>query len=179
MEHVPWGLRVVHLTGAGREASSPGLNGWASHTLAESPLAVTIREPLGLNAADRTDPVCPLSESASAPLRASQSFAVWSELPVTMREPSGLNAAGTTNPVCPLSVRTSAPLRASQTFAVWSELPVTMREPSRLNAAEAMPSVCPLSVRTRSLSEYCLLKGGFEEYGGPWFPVTRDGEIVA
>jgi len=31
----------------------------------------------------------------------------------------------------------------------------------------------------RSLSEYCLLKGGFEEYGGPWFPVTRDGEIVA
>jgi len=34
-------------------------------------------------------------------------------------------------------------------------------------------------VQARSLSEYCLLKGGFEEYGGPWFPVTRDGEIVA
>jgi hypothetical protein len=78
------------VSGAGPEASSSGLNGWASHTLAESPLAVTIREPLGLNAADTTDCGRPLSVSARAPLRASQTFAVWSKLPVTMREPSGV-----------------------------------------------------------------------------------------
>jgi hypothetical protein len=83
VEHVPRCFRSVYLTGPGREASYSALNGWASHTLAESPLAVTIREPLGLNAADTTDSDCPLSVRTAAPLRASQSFAVWSELPVT------------------------------------------------------------------------------------------------
>ena len=56
----------------------------------------------------------------SAPLFASQTFAVPSLLPVTTRDPSGLNDAEETGPVCPLSVRTSAPLFASQTFAVRS-----------------------------------------------------------
>jgi hypothetical protein len=45
---------------------------------------------LGLNAADTTDCVCPLSVRARAPLRASHTFAVSSKLPVTMREPSGV-----------------------------------------------------------------------------------------
>ena len=66
--------------------------------------------------------MCPLSVRTSAPLLASQTFAVLSALPVTIREPSGLNDAELTRPVCPLSVRTSAPLLASQTFAVWSSL---------------------------------------------------------
>ena len=97
---------------------------------------VTIREPSGLNDAEMTGPVCPLSVRTSAPLLASQTFAVVSPLPVTTREPSGLNDAEQTGPVCPLSVRTSAPLRASQTFAVLSRLPVTIRDPSGLNDAE-------------------------------------------
>jgi hypothetical protein len=58
-----------------------------------------MREPSGLNAAEWTNPVCPLSVRASAPLRASQIFAVPSQLAVTMSEPSGLNAAERTGPV--------------------------------------------------------------------------------
>ena len=80
--------------------------------------------------------MCPLSVRTSAPLFASQTFAVLSQLAVTIREPSGLNDAEVTQPVCPLSVRTSAPLLASQTFAVLSPLAVTIREPSGLNDAE-------------------------------------------
>ena len=84
--------------------------------------------------------------------RASQTFAVLSQLPVTTRDPSGLNDAESTQPVCPLSVRTSAPLVASQTFAVLSPLAVTIRVPSGLNDAELTRSVCPLSVRTSAHS---------------------------
>jgi hypothetical protein len=50
---VPWGPRSVYPTGAWREASSSGLNGWASHTFAVlSALPVTIRDPSGLNDAE-------------------------------------------------------------------------------------------------------------------------------
>ena len=80
--------------------------------------------------------MCPLSVRTSAPLLASQTFAVLSSLAVTIRDPSGLNDAEETRPVCPLSVRTSAPLLASQTFAVLSSLAVTIRDPSGLNDAE-------------------------------------------
>ena len=70
---------------------------FASQTLAVlSALAVTMREPSGLNAADRRGPVCPLSVRTSAPVLASQTFAVRSSLAVTMREPSGLNDADDT-----------------------------------------------------------------------------------
>ncbi len=31
----------------------------------------------------------------------------------------------------------------------------------------------------RSLSEYCLSRLRFEEYGGGWFPILWSGEIVA
>ena len=37
--------------------------------------------------------MCPLRVRTSAPVFASQTFAVWSELPVTIRDPSGLNDA--------------------------------------------------------------------------------------
>ena len=60
--------------------------------------------------------MCPLSVRTSAPVGASQTLAVLSQLAVTIREPSGLNDAEVTPPVCPLSVRTSAPVRASQTL---------------------------------------------------------------
>ena len=93
-----------------------------------------------------------LSVRISAPLLASHTFAVLSQLAVTIREPSGLNDAESTVPVCPLSVRTSAPLLASHTFAVLSRLPVTIREPSGLNDAELTKLVCPLSVRTSAPS---------------------------
>ena len=53
-----------------------------------SQLAVTIREPSGLNDAEATHLVCPLSVSTSALLLASQTFAVLSKLPVTTRESS-------------------------------------------------------------------------------------------
>jgi hypothetical protein len=76
--------------------------------------------------------------------RASQIFAVLSQLPVTTRDPSGLNDADAMIPLCRFSVRTSAPLFASQIFAVASWLPVTIREPSGLNDVCLMPSMCPL-----------------------------------
>ena len=88
--------------------------------------------------------MCPLRVRTSAPLLASHTFAVLSQLPVTTREPSGLNDAEVTQLVCPLRVRTSAPLLASQTFAVLSQLPVTTREPSGLNDAEVTPVGVPL-----------------------------------
>ena len=81
---------------------------------------MTTRDPSGLNDAEETRSVCPLSVRTSAPLLASQTFAVLSQLAVTTRDPSGLNDAESTLAVCPLSVRTSAPLLASQTFAVLS-----------------------------------------------------------
>ena len=49
-----------------------------------------------------TAAVCPLSVRTSAPLRASQTFAVLSALPVTIREPSGLNDAEMTRAGVPL-----------------------------------------------------------------------------
>ncbi len=54
---------------------------------------MTIRDPSGLNDAELTPPVCPLSERTSAPVMASHTFAVPSPLAVTTREPSGLNDA--------------------------------------------------------------------------------------
>ena len=54
---------------------------------------MTIRDPSGLNDAELTRPVCPLSVRTSAPVLASQTFAVLSSLAVTIREPSGLNDA--------------------------------------------------------------------------------------
>ena len=54
-----------------------GANGRASQTFAvPSRLKVTTREPSGLNDAEVTSAVCPLSVRTSAPLRASQTFAV-------------------------------------------------------------------------------------------------------
>ena len=46
--------------------------------------------------------MCPLSVRTSAPLVASQTFAVLSSLPVTIREPSGLNDAESTEAGVPL-----------------------------------------------------------------------------
>ena len=82
----------------------------------------------------------------TAPVLASQTFAVWSSPAVTMREPSGLNDAELTAAVCPLNVRTTAPVLASQTFAVLSVPAVMMREPSGLNDAAFTNWSCPLSV---------------------------------
>ena len=49
----------------------------ASHTFAvSSRLAVTIRDPSGLNDAEATAPVCPLRVRTSAPVVASHTFAV-------------------------------------------------------------------------------------------------------
>ena len=57
---------------------------------------MTMREPSGLNDAEMTIEVCPLSVKTSAPLLASQTLAVLSYSPVTIREPSGLNDADRT-----------------------------------------------------------------------------------
>jgi len=48
---------------------------------------------VALNDADVTPPACPLSVRISAPLLASQTFAVPSRLLVTTRDPSELNDA--------------------------------------------------------------------------------------
>src|SRR5271157_3757134 len=71
--------------------------------------AVTIRLPSGLNAADLTEPACPLSSAMRAPVSAIQTRAVLSPDAVTMRLPSGLNAADLTGPACPLSSAMRAP----------------------------------------------------------------------
>ena len=133
VEDVPPGPRPAYLTACGREVRSRGRNsrliGVASQTLAvRSVLPVRTRDPSGLNVAEWTASVCPLSVRTSAPLFASQTLAVRSRLPVTIRDPSGLNVAEVTalnvaevtSLVCPLSVRSSAPLFASQTLAVRS-----------------------------------------------------------
>src|SRR5262249_27612289 len=124
VEDVPPGPRPAYLTACGREVRSRGRNsrliGVASQTLAvRSVLPVRTRDPSGLNVAERTASVCPLSVRTSAPLFASQTLA-WQSLPVGTCDPSGLNVAESTPWVCPLSVRSSAPLFASQTFAVRS-----------------------------------------------------------
>ena len=67
---------------------------FASHTFAvSSSLAVTIRDPSGLNDADDDAAGVPLEGEELGPVLASHTFAVPSRLPVTTREPSGLNAA--------------------------------------------------------------------------------------
>ena len=60
-----------------------------------------MRLPSGLNATLCTTFVCPFSSNWGVPVRASHTFAVWSQLPVTMRVPSGLNATLFTLAVCP------------------------------------------------------------------------------
>ena len=75
----------------------------ASHTFAvSSRLAVTIRDPSGLNDAEATASACPLRVRSSAPVVASQTFAVPSPLAVTIRDPSGLNDAEWTRIGVPL-----------------------------------------------------------------------------
>src|SRR5580704_4869190 len=74
--------------------------------------------------------VCPLRSSRGMPVRASQTFAIWSALPVTINAPSGEKLTLLTAPVCPLRSSRGVPVRASQTFAVLSQLPVTIRAPS-------------------------------------------------
>ena len=64
--------------------------------------------------------MCPLSVRTSAPVLASQTFAVPSQLAVTTRAPSGLNEAEVTVRACPLSVRVSVPVLTFHTFAVLS-----------------------------------------------------------
>ena len=77
----------------------------ASQTLAVlSSLAVTMREPSGLNDAESDGIGVPLEREDLGAGPASQTFAVLSGLAVTMREPSGLNDAED-GPVCPLRVR--------------------------------------------------------------------------
>src|SRR5205807_2240168 len=71
--------------------------------------AVAMREPSGLHDAEYTPPACPLRASTSAPVRASHTRAVPSQLAVAMREPSGLHDAEYTPPACPFRASTSAP----------------------------------------------------------------------
>ena len=47
-----------------------------------------------------TLPVCPVRETAYAPVCASHTFTVWSTLPAAMRVPSGLKHTLLTVPVC-------------------------------------------------------------------------------
>ena len=61
---------------------------------------MTIRDPSGLNDAECTRVRVPLEVSNSAPVFASHTFAVLSQLPVTIRDPSGLNDAELTVLVC-------------------------------------------------------------------------------
>ena len=55
--------------------------------------AVTMRDPSGLKAADRTESAWPLRTAIALPVAASQTRAVLSDDVVTMRDPSGLKAA--------------------------------------------------------------------------------------
>ena len=61
-----------------------GRKGRESHTIAVSiPSMAVIRDPSGLNEAEVTLPVCPLSVRTSAPVRASHSLTVPSPLAVS------------------------------------------------------------------------------------------------
>src|SRR5579883_1869268 len=125
-----------------------------------------MRVPSALNDAASTQNVCPLSVRSSAPVLASHTFAVLSELPVMIRVPSALNDAAFTQSVCPLSVRSSAPVFVSHTFAVLSQLPVTMRVPSALNDAAFTLFVCPLRVsREGSHSRLRWCHSQFRNFG--------------
>ena len=77
-----------------------------------------MRAPSGLNAAELTALLWPLSSATSRPLAASQTRAVLSTDAVTTRAPSGLKAADSTRPPWPLSSAISRPLAASHTRAV-------------------------------------------------------------
>src|SRR6185295_16063579 len=77
-------------------------------------LAVTIRDPSPLYAADRTSLPCPVRTASSVPVAASHTRAVLSELAVTIRAPSGLNDADWMRSECPLRVATTAPVFASR-----------------------------------------------------------------
>ena len=122
----------------------------ASQTFAvPSWLAVTIREPSGLNDADTTQSACPLRVEELGPARRVPD----PRRPVPTRgddpRPVGAERRRTRRHRCAPEGEDSAPVVASQTLAVRSQLAVTIRDPSGLNAAEPMPPVCPLRVRTR------------------------------
>ena len=111
---------------------------------------MTIRVPSGLNAALDTQPVCPLSSSTGVPVRASQTFAVWSPLPVTIRVPSGLNAALLTLARVSLEFEQGRPRPRIPNHGLSGAVhqhsePVTIRVPSGLNATLHTEPVCPFS----------------------------------
>ncbi len=81
-----------------------------------SSLAVTIRVPSGLYAADLTLSLWPVRVRSSVPVVASQILAVPSPLAVTIRVPSGLYAADNTEKPT-VAVRSSVPVVASQILA--------------------------------------------------------------
>ena len=137
-------------TGVPLEGEELGTASCASQTFAVlSSLAVTIREPSGLNDAEWTRSVCPLRVRSSARVCASQTFAVLSS--TRGDDPRAVGAErrrhdGTGVPLEGEDLGTTS--CASQTFAVPSPLAVTIRDPSGLNDADMTQSVCPLRVRT-------------------------------
>ena len=78
----------------------------------------------------------PTRVRTTAPVVASQIFAVLSQLPVMTREPSALNDAEASPAICPLNDKNSALVLASQTFEVWSTLLVKTCDPSGWNDTE-------------------------------------------
>ena len=108
---------------------------------------MTIREPSGLNDAERDGAGVPLEGEELGARRRVPHLRRPVLLAVTIRDPSGLNAAERDAVGVPLEgEELGRPSVASQTFAVWSALAVTIRDPSGLNAAEVTRPVCPLRV---------------------------------
>ena len=116
----------------------------ASHTFAvPSRLAVTIRDPSGLNDADWTPIGVPLEGEDLGTRRRVPHLR--RPVPTRGHDPRPVRAErrrSDATPVCPLRVRTSAPVVASHTFAVPSSLAVTIRDPSGLNDAEVDGDRC-------------------------------------
>ena len=114
----------------------------ASHSRAvPSQLAVTMRVPSGLNAAELTASVCPSSTASGCPSRVPQPRRAVRTGGDDAR-PVRAERRRVDPPVCPSSTASGCP-SASHSRAVPSSLAVTMRVPSGLNAAELTQPVCP------------------------------------
>ena len=88
--------------------------------------------------------MCPLRVRTSAPLLASQTFAVLSQLAVTIRDPSGLNDAELTTTGVPLEGEDLGAGPGVPDLRRLVLLAVTIREPSGLNDAEVTTVGVPL-----------------------------------
>jgi hypothetical protein len=104
--------------------------------------------PLGENATEKTQSVCPSSFCGAAPVAASQSRTVSSHDADANTLPSGEKATEQTQPVCPSSFCSPAPVAVSQSRTVLSIDADATTLPAGEKITDQTPSVCPSSFCT-------------------------------